>query len=60
MLETKTFKKYEPEEYRPGLHIQDEEELVKAGSDYALKQYFIQLALVKWEMMKMLLFQMKD
>ena len=34
MLETETFKKYEPEEYRPGIHIQDDEELVKAGSDY--------------------------
>ena len=34
MLETKTFKKYEPEEYRPGLQIQDDEELVKAGSDF--------------------------
>ena len=34
MLETKTFKKYETEEYRPGLHIKDDEELVKAGSDY--------------------------
>ena len=34
MLETKTFRKYEPEEYRPGLHIQDDEELVKAGSDF--------------------------
>ncbi len=34
MLETKTFKKYEVEEYRPGLNIQDDEELVKAGSDY--------------------------
>jgi len=34
MLETETFKKYEPEEYRPGLNIQDDEELVKAGSDY--------------------------
>ena len=34
MLETKTFNKYEPEEYRPGLHIQDDEELVKAGSDF--------------------------
>ena len=34
MLETKAFKKYEPEEYRPGLHIQDDEELVKAGSDF--------------------------
>ena len=35
MMETETFKKFEPEEYRPGLHIQDDEELVKAGSDYA-------------------------
>jgi choline dehydrogenase len=35
MLETETFKKYSPEEYRPGLHIKEDEELVKAGSDYA-------------------------
>ena len=35
MLETETFKKYEPEEYRPGINIQDDEALVKAGSDYA-------------------------
>jgi len=35
MLETDTFKKYEAEEYRPGVHIKDDEELVKAGSDYA-------------------------
>jgi len=35
MLETETFKKYEPEEYRPGSHIKDDEELVKAASDYA-------------------------
>ncbi len=34
MLETNTFKKYEPEEYRPGVHIKDNEELVRAGSDY--------------------------
>ena len=34
MLETKTFKKYEAEEYRPGLNIQGDEELVKAGSEY--------------------------
>ena len=34
MLESETFKKYEPEEYRPGIHINDDEELVKAGSDY--------------------------
>ena len=35
MLETEVFKKYEPEEYRPGIHIQDNEELVKAASDYS-------------------------
>ena len=34
MLETETFKKYEPEEYRPGIHITNDEELVKAGSEY--------------------------
>ena len=34
MLETETFKKYEPEEYRPGIHITDDEELVKAGSEH--------------------------
>ena len=34
MLESETFKKYKPEEYRPGIHINDDEELVKAGSDY--------------------------
>ena len=35
VLETKAFKKYEPEEFRPGKNIQDDEELVKAASDYA-------------------------
>ena len=35
MLETKTFKKYEPEEYRPGVHITEDEDLVKAGSEFA-------------------------
>ena len=34
MLETETFKKYQPEEYRPGVHITEDEELVKAGSDF--------------------------
>tara|TARA_B100001057_G_C22812144_1_gene935879 strand:- start:238 stop:1854 length:1617 start_codon:yes stop_codon:yes gene_type:complete len=34
MLESETFKKYEPEEYRPGLNVQDDEELVKIGSDH--------------------------
>ena len=35
MMETETFKPYQPEEYRPGLNITDDEELVKAASDYA-------------------------
>ena len=34
MFETKTFQKYKPEEYRPGIHITDDEELVKAGSEH--------------------------
>ncbi len=34
MLDTDTFKKYEASEFRPGIHIQDDEELVKAGSDF--------------------------
>ena len=34
-MESETFKKYSPEEYRPGAHITDDEELVKAASDYA-------------------------
>ena len=35
MFETNTFKKYEPEEYRPGINITDDEELVKAASEHA-------------------------
>ena len=35
MLETETFRKYEPEEYRPGIHIKQDENLVKAASEYA-------------------------
>ena len=35
MLDTKTFKKYETEEYRPGSNIIDDEELVKAASEHA-------------------------
>ena len=35
VLETDTFKKYEPEEFRPGINIQDDEELIKAASDYS-------------------------
>ena len=34
MLETEAFKKYEPKEYRPGIHITDDEELVQAGSEH--------------------------
>jgi len=35
VLETKTFEKYMPEEFRPGININDDEELVKAASNYA-------------------------
>ena len=35
MLNTETFKKYKPEEYRPVANITNDEELVKAASDYA-------------------------
>jgi choline dehydrogenase len=35
VLESNEFKKYNPEEFRPGINIQDDEELVKAGSKYA-------------------------
>ena len=35
VLETNVFKKYEPEEFRPGIEIRDDEELVKAASNYA-------------------------
>ena len=35
IMESETFKKYNPEEYRPGININDDEELVKAGADYA-------------------------
>ena len=34
-MESKTFKKYSPEEYRPGIHINDNEELVKEASNHA-------------------------
>ena len=34
VMETKAFKKYYPEEFRPGINIQDDEELVKAGSEF--------------------------
>jgi len=35
ILESETFKKYAPEEYRPGININDDEELVKEASNYA-------------------------
>tara|TARA_B100000686_G_scaffold149219_1_gene156507 strand:- start:332 stop:1936 length:1605 start_codon:yes stop_codon:yes gene_type:complete len=35
VLKTKAFAKYKPEEFRPGINIQDDEELVKTASDYA-------------------------
>ncbi|MAJ23144.1 MAG: choline dehydrogenase [Candidatus Pelagibacter sp. TMED64] len=35
VLETDTFKKYSPEEYRPGIDIQDDEELVKKASEFS-------------------------
>tara|TARA_Y100000590_G_scaffold123624_1_gene141443 strand:+ start:161 stop:1777 length:1617 start_codon:yes stop_codon:yes gene_type:complete len=35
MLNTETFRKYEPEEYRPGANIIDDEELVKAASEHS-------------------------
>ena len=35
VMETNEFKKYEPEEFRPGSHLNDKEEIVKACSHYA-------------------------
>jgi len=35
VLNTNSFSKYEPEEFRPGINIQDDEELVKAASNYS-------------------------
>mgnify|MGYP001194962712 CR=1 FL=1 len=34
VLESNEFKQYEPEEFRPGINIQDNEQLVKTGSHY--------------------------
>ena len=34
VMESETFKRFKPEEYRPGININNDEELVKAGSDY--------------------------
>jgi|TARA_B110000438_G_scaffold297586_1_gene344201 choline dehydrogenase len=35
VLQSNEFKKYKPEEFRPGIDIKDDEELVKAGSYYS-------------------------
>ncbi len=35
VMETNEFKKYEPEEFRPGSHLNEKEEIVKACSHYA-------------------------
>ncbi len=35
IMESQTFKKYLPQEYRPGLHINENEELVKEASNHA-------------------------
>ena len=35
VMETEEFKQYEPEEHRPGIHLKDDEELVKASSHFA-------------------------
>jgi choline dehydrogenase len=35
VLESETFKKFNPEEYRPGIHLNEDEEILKAAADYA-------------------------
>ncbi|NQW07000.1 MAG: choline dehydrogenase, partial [Candidatus Pelagibacter sp.] len=35
VLESETFKKYYPEEYRPGIHLNEDEDILKAAADYA-------------------------
>ena len=35
IMESETFKKYSPEEYRPGINLVNDEELVKEASNYA-------------------------
>ena len=35
VLETNAFAKYQPEEFRPGINIKDDEDLVRAASDYS-------------------------
>jgi choline dehydrogenase len=35
VLESETFKKFSPEEYRPGHHLTEDEDILKAAADYA-------------------------
>ena len=35
VMESETFKKFRPEEYRPGIHLNDNEDILKAAADYA-------------------------
>jgi choline dehydrogenase len=35
VLESETFKKFSPEEYRPGTHLTEDEDILKAAADYA-------------------------
>jgi choline dehydrogenase len=35
VLESETFKKFSPEEYRPGPHLTEDEDILKAAADYA-------------------------
>ena len=35
VLESETFKKFSPEEYRPGPHLIEDEDILKAAADYA-------------------------
>ena len=57
VLESDEFKKYNPEEFRPGINIQDDEELVKAASNYA-QTIFHPVGTCKMVMMIIQLFQM--
>ena len=41
VMETNEFKKYEPEEFRPGSHLNDKEEIVKAINKLYLKDYLL-------------------
>jgi choline dehydrogenase len=35
VLESETFKKFSPEEYRPGIHLNEDEDILKAAAEYA-------------------------